>query len=237
MTASAVPIGLGLMCKPPRPGATKTRLAATIGATAAARLSRAFLEDCASAALEAARSCRLEPVAFYRPADAASELGVILGPAWALRHADAGDLGATMLDALRRLLLRCPAGAMLMGADMPMIAPDAIAAAARVLREGDDNSVVFIPSDDGGYCLIGLRSAAAAEPLLAPMAWSTPVVLAETRRRAEAAGLSVHLLPAQRDIDEAADLDWLRAELNRLSDAAPATRRALAALAEAHRHG
>ncbi|MFY8144777.1 MAG: hypothetical protein ACOVMT_13060 [Caulobacter sp.] len=43
-------IGLGLMCKPPRPGVTKTRLAAAIGPEAAATLSQAFLEDCARGA-------------------------------------------------------------------------------------------------------------------------------------------------------------------------------------------
>jgi rSAM/selenodomain-associated transferase 1 len=232
VTATVLPIGLGLMCKPPRPGATKTRLAATIGAAAAARLSRAFLEDCAGAALAAAGSSRLEPVAFYRPADAAAELGAVLGPAWLLQHADAGDLGATMLDALRRLLLRCPGGAMVMGADMPMIAAGAIAAAARILRQGDERSVVIIPSDDGGYCLIGVRSAAAAAPLFAPMVWSTSGVLEETLRRAQHAGLDPHLLPAERDIDEAADLDWLRAELGRVAGLAPATRRALASVAQ-----
>ena len=232
MTAAVRPIGLGLMCKPPRPGESKTRLAATIGAAAAARLSRAFLEDCAGAALAAARSCRLETIAFYRPADAADELGAILGPAWPLRHADAGDLGATMLDILHGLLLRCPGGAMVMGADIPMIAAEAIAAAAHVLRQGDERSVVIIPSNDGGYCLIGVRSAAAAAPLFAPMAWSTSGVLEETLHRAQLAGLDPHLLPAERDIDEAADLDWLRAELDRLPGRAPATRLALAAVAQ-----
>ena len=98
MTEPPSPLGLGLMCKPPRAGATKTRLAATIGANLAARLSRAFLQDCAYAALEAADLCQLKPMAFYRPADGGAELGEVLGPDWPLVHADAGDLGATMLD-------------------------------------------------------------------------------------------------------------------------------------------
>ena len=61
-------IGLGLMCKPPRPGATKTRLARSVGSAQAARLSRAFLIDCASTARDAADRAGLATVAFYRPA-------------------------------------------------------------------------------------------------------------------------------------------------------------------------
>jgi rSAM/selenodomain-associated transferase 1 len=227
------PIGLGMMCKPPRPGVTKTRLARAMGPTVAAQLSRAFLEDCAAAALDAARSSRLELVGLYRPADAAEELAAILGPRWPLAYADLGDLGATMLDALHRLLARCPAGAMVMGADVPMVSGEAIATAARKLRDGDERSVAIIPSADGGYCLIGVRSAEAAAPLFAPMAWSTPDVLAETLRRAKQHGLKATLLQPQRDIDEMADLDWLRQELAARPQAARATRAILACIAGA----
>lgn len=213
MTGSLAPLGLGLMCKPPRPGATKTRLAAAIGPVLAARLSRAFLEDCASAALEAANLCQLVTVAFYRPADGGNDVGEVLGPGWPLTHADAGDLGATMLHVLRSLLERCPAGAMIMGADVPLISGAAIADAAGCLREGDARSVVTIPSIDGGYCLIGVRSADVAAPLFAPMAWSTPAVLQETLARAAACGLTATVLPPQRDIDDVLDLAWLREAL------------------------
>ncbi len=230
---SESPIGFGLMCKPPRPGAAKTRLAAAIGPDRAARLARAFLEDGAAAAVAAARLQRLDRVAFFRPADAAVEIDAILGPGWPLEFADAGDLGATMRDVLARLLQRCPGGAIIMGADVPLITGEVIAAAARRLREGDGRRIVLIPSVDGGYCLIGLRSLEAAASLFAPMPWSTSGVLRETLSRAAAAGLTVHLLPPQRDIDEAADLDWLRASLTSGDAAAAFTRAALAGMAEA----
>lgn len=231
MSVTIEPIGLGLMCKPPRPGTTKTRLAAAIGAAAATRLSRAFLEDSAATALEAARSCGLHPMAFYRPVDAGDELAAILGPRWPLAFADAGELGATMHDVLRRLLAHCPEGAMVMGADVPAIRAEAIVAAAQALRDGDERSIAIIPSADGGYCLIGVRSVEAAAPLFAPMAWSTADVLGETERRAGQAGLRVTVLEPERDIDEIADLAWLREELARRLQAAPATRAALGSLA------
>ncbi|MCZ8373866.1 MAG: TIGR04282 family arsenosugar biosynthesis glycosyltransferase [Beijerinckiaceae bacterium] len=223
-------IGLGLMCKPPRPGTSKTRLARTIGADAAARLSRAFLEDCARSAAEAAAIARLKPRAFFRPEDGRQELADILGPAWPLTFADAGDLGATMIEGLAQLLEECPAGAMIMGADLPLMGKAVIAEAAEALRASDPDGVVIVPSADGGYCLLGVRSLAAARALCAPMAWSTPTVLAETCRRADSADLVVQSLAEQRDIDEQADLDWLKAELARDEAAAPATRRAVTAL-------
>ncbi len=219
---SEAPIGFGLMCKPPRPGAAKTRLAAAIGPDRAARLARAFLEDCAAAAVAAAHLQWLDRAAFFRPADAATEIGAILGPGWPLEFADAGDLGATMHDILARLLQRCPGGAIIMGADVPLITGEVIAAAARSLREGDDRRIVLIPS---------VLQAAAS--LFAPMPWSTSGVLRETLSRADAAGLSVHMLPPQRDIDEAADLDWLRASLASGDATAAFTRAALAGMAEA----
>jgi rSAM/selenodomain-associated transferase 1 len=224
------PIGFGLMCKPPRPGMTKTRLAAAIGPEAAAVLSRAFLEDSGRAVLDAAIRCRLEFAAFYRPSDAAGEISAILGPRWPLAHADASDLGAAMIDVLRQLLDACPAGAMIMGADVPLISGEEIAVGARRLREMDERGVVLMPSADGGYCLLGVRSMDAARALCAPMVWSTPTVLQETLRRAEASGLTAHLLPTQRDIDELADLNWLQTQIKQSAEGALATRRALADL-------
>jgi glycosyltransferase A (GT-A) superfamily protein (DUF2064 family) len=224
-------IGLGLMCKPPRPGTSKTRLAASIGHGAASRLSRAFLEDCSRSALEAAAIAHLQPRAFYRPADGREEIGAILGPAWALTFADAGDLGATMVEVLAHGLADCPGGAMIMGSDIPLMGAAILVEAAEVLRGGGSNRVVIVPSADGGYCLLGVRSVTAAGILCAPMAaWSTPGVLAETYRRADSAGLEVTRLATQRDIDDAADLDWLKKELARDAMAAPSTYRAITEL-------
>ncbi len=138
----------------------------------------------------------------------------------------------TMVHVLRQLLHSFPAGAMIMGADLPLISGEAIASAARALRESDERGVVLIPSADGGYFLLGVRSVDAAAALCASMEWSTPEVLQETLRRARTAGLTARLLPVQRDIDEVADLDWLRAQIRQSAPGAASTRKALADLAE-----
>lgn len=222
-------IGLGLMAKPPRPGIAKTRLAAAIGAAAAAEFAAAFLADGAATVAAAAGPADLSCQVFYRPADAEEEIAALVGQDWPPVFCDRGELGATMWDVLSRLLARHPAGAMVMGADLPLVHAEVLVAAAQALRRGDGRTVVVMPSADGGYGLIGVRSARAA-PLFAPMAWSTPGVLTETLRRAEAAGLAVRLLPEQHDVDEPCDLAWLRQALAAEPGAAPATRAALARL-------
>jgi rSAM/selenodomain-associated transferase 1 len=224
------PLGLGLMCKPPRAGASKTRLAASIGAAKAAALSRAFLEDCAATCLAAAELALLAPTAFYRPDDAGDEIRALLGSRWRPVFCDAGELGATMLAALAALLEETPEGAIIMGADIPLITPQAIMAAAQALRTGHERSIVITPSIDGGYCLIGIRSVAAAAPLFAPMPWSTSQVFEETMARAARAKLDVGVMPPERDIDDQADLAWLEAEFRRQALGAKATRAALATL-------
>ena len=232
MTRATPTVGVGLMCKPPRPGASKTRLAATIGADAATRLSRAFLQDCAATVMAAADLAELMPVAFYRPVDAASELSAILGPRWPLVFSDSGDLGATMIDTLRYLLSRSPDGAMILGADVPLLSAHALADAAQALRQGDDRTVVLIPSADGGYCLIGIRSAEAAAPLFEPMPWSCNTVLPTTLERIALHGLTAAFMPVQRDIAEIDDLRWLQSELQRGLHDCPSTRAAIDVLAE-----
>lgn len=229
-------IGIGLMAKPPRPGIAKTRLATGIGDGPAAALAGAFLRDSAGVVAAAAGQTALAASIFFRPADAAAELAAVIGQDWPLVPCDRGELGATMWSALTQLLARHPAGAMVMGADLPLLAPEVLVAAADILRHGGPRDMVIMPSPDGGYGLIGVTSAAAA-PLFAPMAWSTAGVLAETLRRATAEGLCVHRLPEQNDIDDAADLAWLRSALAAAPEAAPATRAALARLEGDRAHG
>lgn len=227
-------LGFGLMCKLPRPGLAKTRLVPAVGAVAAARIARVMLEDCALTALAAAETCALDPVAFYRPAGAEGGLRDILGERWHLACSDLGDLGASMQHALRVLLQRCPAGALIMGADVPMLQAADIARASAALRSGDARTVVICPSVDGGYCLIGIRCVQRTASLFAPMPWGTADVLTQTRKRAEVAGLRVVLLPQQRDVDEPSDLDWLQTQLAQDATRAPRTARVLADLFAAH---
>lgn len=205
------PIGIGLMCKPPRPGTAKTRLAATLGPEVAAELAHAFLEDTAATVASISAKQALVRHAYYRPRDAAGEITAIIGPDWPQSFCDAGDLGASMRKALGDLLKRTPHGAMIIGSDLPTLPPDHLIEAAHHLRVSDEHTAVIGPSADGGYYLIGVRSTE-AWPLFEPMAWSTPDVLSETRKRAKQCGIRLIEINPWYDIDEVDDLARLQAD-------------------------
>ena len=71
---------IGIMCKAPRPGRTKTRLAATIGREAAAALSACFLKDVAAAIGAMPKYLGRHGYGVYAPAGAEKELRQLLPP-------------------------------------------------------------------------------------------------------------------------------------------------------------
>ena len=141
----------------------------------------------------------------------------------------AGELRARLAAALGDLLADGHAGAIAVDSDTPSL-PTAFLQMA-VDRLGDPAvDVVLGPSEDGGYYLIGMKRV--HDALFTAMPWSTPRVLAETERRARAAGLALARLPGWFDVDTADDLARLGASLARGEGApAPATRALLEAWA------
>jgi hypothetical protein len=68
----------------------------------------------------------------------------------------------------------------------------------------DNSDVVLGPADDGGYYLIGLRSA--HPELFHNIPWGTDRVCALTVQQAERVGLSISFLETLADIDRPEDL-------------------------------
>ena len=110
-----------------------------------------------------------------------------------------------MLDAFR---WHCPDGPLLLiGTDCPALGPDDLRRAAQVLREGDD--AVFLPAEDGGYVLIGLRQPLPA--LFDGIAWGTGSVMEATRTRMRAIGATWREPKMLWDVDRPVDLPRLDA--------------------------
>jgi glycosyltransferase A (GT-A) superfamily protein (DUF2064 family) len=90
-------------------------------------------------------------------------------------------------------------------------------------RALEEHELVFGPTHDGGYYLIGMRG---WHDVLHNIPMSTNTVLDDIAARARASGLSVGWVETTFDVDEAEDLDRLRALVARRADLA-ATRAAL----------
>ena len=199
----------GLMCKPPRPGAGKTRLAAGIGAAEAARLAAAFLADSAELLREVAARFGAAHIAFH--AGPAAEIAPHL-PGWTLEEQGEGDLGARMAAAFDALFATGARAAVLIGTDAPTLPPALLELLPPLLAGSAD--AALIPALDGGYCAIALPRPQPA--LLRDLPWSTPALLEATRARAAAEGLRLAVLDAWFDVDAAGDIAPLRASLDGL---------------------
>jgi rSAM/selenodomain-associated transferase 1 len=194
--SDAVAVHIAVLAKAPVAGLAKTRLAPVLGAEGAARLQARFIER----AVATARAAAVGPVTLWASPDprhpAFETLAALLQVP--LAQQPQGDLGARMLAALAA----APGPAIVIGTDCPALAPDHIAAAAAVLRDGVD--AVIVPVEDGGYALIGMRRPEPA--LFADMAWSTATVMGETRRRLARRGLTWREPARLWDVDLPQDL-------------------------------
>jgi hypothetical protein len=161
---------LVLFVRAPLLGSGKRRLAREIGDVSALRFERAMI------ALLLRRLAKGRPWRFR----------IAVTPDRACRRArywcrgieaigqGSGDLGIRM----RRALGTCPPGpVVLVGADIPALDADHVAAAFRLLGSHD---LVFGPAEDGGFWLVGARHPQRLPPLFERVRWSGPDALADT---------------------------------------------------------
>lgn len=189
-------IAIAIMAKAPIPGTAKTRLIPSIGAHAAAVLQQRLTERSVATALAA----NIGGVTLWCTPNFnhVSFIDLVMRLRITLKQQPEGDLGARMLAAMAA----SGGPALVIGTDCPALAVDHLHAAAKALRAGTD--IVAIPSEDGGYVLIGART---AQPkLFTGMAWGTATVFAETRARAKALSLAFLELPPLWDVDTESDL-------------------------------
>lgn len=227
---------IGIMCKAPWAGRSKTRLAAHIGASAAAELSACFLRDVAAAIEAVPVALGRKGYGVYAPAGTEAELRGLFPPGFGLMLQAGNDLGQALLGAVNDLLRSGHDGVLLVNGDSPTLPSTFLVSAVELLRQPGDRMVLG-PAADGGYYLIGLKRA--HSQLFSGIAWGTATVAQSTRQRAAEINLTVADLPEWYDIDDAETLAWLRAELSgelrRFSNGgkAPATRAMMAKLAGA----
>lgn len=201
---------LGIMCKAPRPGAAKTRLAAVVGPEPAAALAACFLRDVAAAVEAVPEDLGRRGYGVYAPAGGEATLSKILPASFGLVLQADADFGVVLSSAARHLLDVGHDCAILINSDSPSLPPRLLTKALAILRRPGDR-VVLGPAVDGGYYLIGLKAPHPA--LFENIPWSTADVYRLTVERAQEIGLDVAALPVWYDIDDAETFAQLRDEL------------------------
>lgn len=160
----------------------------------------------------------------YDPSSAGVYFKELAPDFWCIPQTGDG-LGGRMQEAVSAVFSEGVGRIVLIGSDLPHLAPRTLAAGFAGLRQGSE--VVLGPSADGGYYLIGLHE---PQPLLFDVPMGTPLVLEQTLARARQLGLTCHLLPEDFDIDTGKDLERLEALLD--SDPAVPAERTRAWLAQ-----
>lgn len=208
LAAGKIPVSrLYLAAKAPIAGQVKTRLGASIGMYEAATLYEGFVRDLvarfAGVSYEIAWYVTPGSWSHLRPLAArADAVRVQRGHGWAARQAN--------------LFRDCDASregqVILMATDSPQLQPARVDAAFAALESHD---VVFGPTLDGGYYLVGMRR---FHDIFAGAAMSKASTLVEMIRRAGSHRLTVHQLDPEFDVDTEQDLDLLAREVSRRQD-------------------
>ena len=226
---------IGIVCKAPQSGASKSRLAASIGADAAAQLSSCFLRDAAVEIEAVPESLGRRGYGVYAPAGAELMLRRLLPESFGLVLQADADLGNVLFGATTELLATPHDCVILVNGDSPTLPVRLLVQAIDALRQSGDRMVLG-PAADGGYYLIGLKRAHRA--VFSRIAWGTGSVTHSTLQRAREAAIESVLLPDWYDVDDMQSYNLLRDELaglpGRFQDGGPAaaTRAVLATAPE-----
>jgi len=191
----------------PVAGQVKTRLGAAIGMREAATLYEGFLRDLVarftSVPYEIAWYVTPDSWPLLRPlASRADAVRVQRGRGWSARQAN--------------LFRDCDSGGerrvVLVATDSPQLRRARVEEAFAAL---ESNDVVFGPTIDGGYYLVGMQR---FHDIFAGATMSKASTLAEMMAQAVEQRLSVHLLEPEFDVDIEQDLDLLEQEIGRRQD-------------------
>ncbi len=213
--------GLYIIAKAPRVGLAKTRLGSAIGHEAAVALYRAFLRDLSYRFADAPFECGW----YLTPSDAWDDISPLVDRGdreLRVLFQREGDLTERQRELFRGASERGEERVVLIASDSPQVTVEVI---ERAFRELDRHDIVFGPTYDGGYYLIGMRGHGTYD-VLHDVSMSTGSVLDGVIARARQAGFSVGQVETTFDVDEVEDLEHLRRLVEYRTDLA-ATRAAL----------
>lgn len=200
-------LAIGIFCKTPAAGFSKTRLSPPLRPEDCSAISACFIRDLAGTIQSLGSD--VAPYAIYTPVGTEPALRTLLPPSFRLLPQRDGDFGTRLSHTMTELLRAGHAGAILVNADSPTLPASILQAAADALRHED--AVVLSPSLDGGYTLIGLSRP--HPEVFADIPWSTPHVHRLTMQRAAEIDVPVANVPGWYDVDDEQTLRLLQSEL------------------------
>lgn len=206
MVSNAPTIAVGILCKTPAAGISKTRLSPPLSPGECAEISACFIRDLAETV---AGLSGITPFAIYTPRGSEAALRAMLPARFRLHPQVDGDFAMRVQAALSDLLAMDHAGAILVNSDSPTLPTAILQQAVEETRLRD--AVVLSPALDGGYTLIGLSKIHAH--LFFDIPWSTPDVYRLTLERAREASMPVVNVPAWYDVDDVGTFELLKDEL------------------------
>jgi hypothetical protein len=237
-------VAVGIMCKTPLPGRSKTRLSPPLRPEDCARISACFIRDLSGTIGRLAQASdgvgEVVGCAVYTPVGSETALLSLLPEGFVLLSQVEGDFGERLFHGIGGLL-QSHDGVLLVNSDSPTLPAEILRAAVEAVQAGDN--VVLSPAADGGYTLIGLSRP--HRRLFEEIEWSTATVFQRTLDRAAEIALPVVTVPGWYDVDDASDLRQLEDELLGVMPVslpmkgadAPATRRFLLERNRAHLRG
>lgn len=193
-----------LMAKAPVAGRVKTRLCPPLDPGESAALYACMLGDMAD---EVSSVSRVRKYLFLDPPESTVFLRGEPFRAFERFPQRGRDLGDRMRGAAATAFRRGARRVVIVGGDCPSLSAGTVRRAFRELSTGA--SVVFGPSADGGYYLIGLSSP--DDRLFRGFRWSTAEVLRNAAARCRIDSAPFSFLPPGRDVDTWEDILELRA--------------------------
>src|SRR5580698_3772556 len=201
---------LAIMAKAPRPGRVKTRLSPPLTPDQAAAINTCFLRDTTANIAALAENGACAGIISYTPVGDEHLFEGLLPQGYRLVPQRGDGFGSRLLTTAQDLFACGFSSVCLIDSDSPTVPREVFAMAVDALQRPGDR-IVLGPSHDGGYYLIGMKRAH-TEPF-EKITWSTASVFNETVAAIQSIGVELVTLPVWYDVDDAATLAVLRAEL------------------------
>lgn len=217
-----LPVTALVVAKAPVPGLAKTRLAAALGADAAADIAAAALLDTLDAVADTPVEARVVAMTGdLRHACRAPEIRDRLA-AFTVVEQRGDDFAARLVNAHADAAAATGRPVLQIGMDTPQVSPALLTDCARALLTAP---AVLGMASDGGWWVLGVAEPASAKCLLdVPMSRSNTGAV--TLRALQHTGVSVTLVPELRDVDTVDDIVAVRNECGSSSRFVATTREA-----------